>query len=74
LHQVQVLDIGEEESEFPFGFFPFFLLPDVEEESKAVLASGVRARMPAFGLIGIRTVFIRIRLHTWMPVIVDVDV
>jgi hypothetical protein len=35
---------------------------------------GVRARMPAFGLVGIRMVFIGIRLQTWMRVIVDVDV
>jgi hypothetical protein len=34
----------------------------------------VRARMPAFGLIGIRMEIIGIRLHTWMRVIVDVDV
>jgi hypothetical protein len=30
--------------------------------------------MPAFGLGGIRMVFIGIRLQTWMQVIVDVDV
>jgi hypothetical protein len=34
----------------------------------------VRARMPAFGLIGIRMVIIGIQLQTWMRVIVDVDV
>jgi hypothetical protein len=34
----------------------------------------VRARMPAFGLIGIRMVMIGVRLQTWMRVIVDVDV
>jgi len=34
----------------------------------------VRARMPAFGLVGIRMVFIEIRLQTFMRVIVDVDV
>ena len=33
----------------------------------------VRARMPAFGLVGIRMVIIGIRLQTWMRVIVDVD-
>jgi len=34
----------------------------------------VRARMPAFGLIGIRMIIIGLRLQTWMRVIVDVDV
>jgi len=34
----------------------------------------VRARTPAFGLVGIRMVIIGIRLQTWMRVIVGVDV
>jgi hypothetical protein len=34
----------------------------------------VRARRPAFGLIGIRVVIIGIRLQTWMRVMVGVDV
>jgi len=34
----------------------------------------VRARMPAFGLVRIRMVFIGIRLQTWMRVILGVDV
>jgi hypothetical protein len=36
--------------------------------------NSVRARMPAFGLIGIRMVVIGIRLQTWMRVILGVDV
>jgi len=36
--------------------------------------NSVRARTPAFGLIGIRVVIIGIRLQTWMRVIVGVDV
>jgi len=35
---------------------------------------GVRARMPAFGLIGIRILFRVIQLQTWMRVIFDVDI
>ena len=34
----------------------------------------VRARTPAFNLVGIRMVIIGIRLQTWMRVIVGVDV
>jgi len=34
----------------------------------------IKARMPAFGLIGIRMMIIGIPLQTWMGVIVDVDV
>jgi len=41
---------------------------------RTVRQHAVRARMPAFGLIGIRMVIIGIRLQTWMRVIVDVDV
>jgi hypothetical protein len=33
-----------------------------------------RVRIPAFGLIGIHMVMIRIRLQTWMRVIVEADV
>jgi len=40
LHHVQVLDFGEDESEFPFGFLPFFLLPKGIEVYRAVLSSG----------------------------------
>ena len=36
--------------------------------------NSVRARTPAFGLIGIRMVIIGIRLQTWMRVIVGLDV
>jgi hypothetical protein len=39
-----------------------------------ILGKDVRAHMPAFGLIGIRMVIIRIWLQTWMQVIIDVDV
>ena len=38
------------------------------------ITTSVRARMPAFGLIGIRMVIIGVWLQTWMRVIVGVDV
>jgi hypothetical protein len=50
---------------------------DSEEECAAANefdTEHVRARMPAFGLIGIRIVMIGIRLQTWVRVIVDVHV
>jgi len=40
----------------------------------ALCNAPVRARTPAFGLIGIRVVIIGIRLQTWMRVILGVDV
>jgi hypothetical protein len=40
LHQVQVLDFGEEESEFLFRFLPVFLLPEGFEENREVFSSG----------------------------------
>jgi len=46
----------------------------LESGLRAYLGACVRARTPAFGLIGIRMVIIGIRLQTWMRVIVDVDV